>query len=109
MDAEVPGGQQAFVGPDNKLSWTVPHSGNIPEGSTTTGFRYTPPASEGQVGELTLDGFDGWSACPVTADDGSVDYEIGAVCKGEVLPSECYGVVLGATPFKNSPAAWEYI
>ncbi|KAF2671555.1 hypothetical protein BT63DRAFT_369266 [Microthyrium microscopicum] len=38
MNTEVPGGQQVYVAPNGLLKYTVPHSGNIPEGSLTTGL-----------------------------------------------------------------------
>ncbi|KAG5919664.1 hypothetical protein E4U53_003970 [Claviceps sorghi] len=34
----VPGGQQIYIGPDNALAFTRPHSAFIPPGSTTNGF-----------------------------------------------------------------------
>ncbi|KAG5913366.1 hypothetical protein E4U42_001243 [Claviceps africana] len=35
----VPGGQQVYIGPDNALAFTRPHSAYIPPGSSTTGFQ----------------------------------------------------------------------
>ncbi|PLB51969.1 hypothetical protein P170DRAFT_94690 [Aspergillus steynii IBT 23096] len=35
LNAGVPGGQQVYISPQGKLTYTVPHSGYIPSGSVT--------------------------------------------------------------------------
>ncbi|KAF4208124.1 hypothetical protein CNMCM8927_001143 [Aspergillus lentulus] len=35
LNAAVPGGQQVYFSPEGELTYTIPHSGNIPDGSLT--------------------------------------------------------------------------
>lgn len=66
MDTMVPGGQQAYLGPDWNMHYTQAHSAYIPAGSLTQGFG----AYEGG-GFVNLNGNGwGWVACPPQASGG---------------------------------------
>jgi hypothetical protein len=64
LDVIVPGGQQIYVDGTGALSFTVPHSGYIPAGSSTGPFKYSPGQS---IGTWTYSGqgASGFMACPV--------------------------------------------
>ena len=66
MDTMVPGGQQAYLGPDWNMHYTQAHSTYIPPGSLVQGFG----AYEGG-GFVNLNGNGwGWVACPPQASGG---------------------------------------
>ncbi|KAJ5123099.1 hypothetical protein N7448_009196 [Penicillium atrosanguineum] len=64
LDVIVPGGQQIYVDGSGALSFTVPHSGYIPAGSSTGPFKYTPGSSFG-TWTYSGQGASGFMACPV--------------------------------------------
>ncbi|KAH0597176.1 hypothetical protein MHUMG1_04553 [Metarhizium humberi] len=68
MNVIVPGGQQAYVAPDGRISYTAPHSAYIPPGSITTGFHLIPTQFDG-FWEFVIDSHE-FFACPETPGQG---------------------------------------
>ena len=66
MNTMVPGGQQAYLGPDSYMAYTQAHSAYIPPGSKVTGFA----AYEGGGFVNLNSGGWGWVACPPRASGG---------------------------------------
>lgn len=129
QDVVVPGGQSIYVAPSGALSFTTPHSGYIPAGSSQGPFEYTPGASGNPLGTWTFSGkgASGFMACPVPAtNSGSAaarraaaaappSWQVYAAQQNATVPTgnvnDCLGfdalaVGLNAT---SSSLAWEYI
>ncbi|KAF2115205.1 hypothetical protein BDV96DRAFT_612582 [Lophiotrema nucula] len=95
----VPGGQQIYVAADGTLSYTIPHSAYIPEGSVRDGWTKT----EGEnFGNLVFEG--GLVACPTGTNDG---YQVYGQIPNVTLSSDCLGFD-ALTVNATGPGAWEY-
>ncbi|MCJ1443801.1 MAG: hypothetical protein MMC23_004301 [Stictis urceolatum] len=110
MDAAVPGGQQLYVdGTTGVLNYTEPHSGYIPPGAITSGFKYSPGNATGDGGQsLGSFGFcaeqaEGLYACPVEGVKGV--WVVKAPVKG-VEVALCLG--MGVLTAGSNATAWEY-
>ncbi|KAB8446235.1 hypothetical protein FH972_025217 [Carpinus fangiana] len=103
LDVNVPGGQQIFVAPDGKLSYTQAHSANIPTGSVLTPFTYTHGAGNGSTGTLEGPG-KGFYACP---SETAGEYFIAAAISDDLNFDGCTGIGL-ATADDTKPVAWQY-
>ncbi|KAL5363023.1 hypothetical protein BJX96DRAFT_111824 [Aspergillus floccosus] len=118
LAVEVPGGQQVYVDAAGALSFTVPHSGYIPPGSSTGPFEYTPGKPIGHW-VYKGQGASGFMACPVpvngTADvQKSPQWQVYAALQNATVPSGSVGDCLGFSAMAISRngsdfAAWEYI
>ncbi|KAL4898692.1 hypothetical protein BDV59DRAFT_197571 [Aspergillus ambiguus] len=118
LAVEVPGGQQIYVDAHGALSFTVPHSGYIPPGSSMGPFEHTPG---NPIGHWTYkgQGTNGFMACPVpvngTADvQKSPQWQVYAALQNATVPSGRVGDCLGFDAMaiqRNSSdaAAWEYL
>jgi len=103
MDSEVPGGQKLYVGTDGTVSYSIPHSAELPAGAIISGFTYNE-GTGGAVGTLTLENV-GFVACP---DSSSTSiYQIFATA-ANFTRTDCLGINLGAVAYTDSVAAWEY-
>ncbi|KAJ5889623.1 hypothetical protein N7504_010433 [Penicillium tannophilum] len=129
QDVVVPGGQSIYVAPSGALSFTTPHSGYIPAGSSQGPFVYTPGASGNPLGTWTYtgQGASGFMACPVPASNtGSAaarraaaaappTWQVYAAQQNATVPTgnvtDCLGfdaLAVGMNVTSNS-LAWEYI
>ena len=105
QNAEVPGGQQLYVAPDGRLSYTVAHSGAIPEGSVTSGFTHTAGVDGGvDTWSFSGGGATGLVACP----DGDGTYSVYADVPGFTEGPDCLGFDGEASPYEDGVAAWQY-
>ncbi|KAJ4332258.1 hypothetical protein N0V95_009704 [Ascochyta clinopodiicola] len=93
----VPGGQQVYVAKDGALSYTVPHSAAIPDGSVVDQFSKTAPGSN-NLGTLNFE--TGFVACPVGG--AGAGYQVYGQVDGFEASSECLG--FSALTCKFSPA-----
>ncbi|KAJ5632779.1 hypothetical protein N7490_009118 [Penicillium lividum] len=121
LDVVVPGGQSIYVAPSGALSFTTPHSGYIPAGSSQGPFVYTPGTSGNGLGSWTYSGqgASGFMACPVPAStSGSAappSWQVYAAQQNATVPTgkvgDCLGfdaLAVGLNVTSNS-VAWEYI
>jgi len=107
LDVEVPGGQIVYVTPDGEFGYSIPHSAVLPDGAVTTGFVYSPAASENSVGTLTFgNGAQGFLACP-TANSTSV-WSVSSTATNGSVPEQCLGINLATVAYDDGYAAWEY-
>ncbi|KAB8068392.1 hypothetical protein BDV29DRAFT_184639 [Aspergillus leporis] len=113
LDVAVPGGQSIYVDPKGALSFTVPHSGYTPPGSSTEGFAYKP-GQNGGLGSWTYG--KGLMACPTTnatVVPGNPKWQVFAATQNATVPTgnvrDCLGFSAIAAPKNGSVAAWEYI
>lgn len=116
MNTEVPGGQFVYISPDGSLNYTIAHSGFMPTGSLTKGFKYVSDYGENTFGSLDFNPngtattvFD-FLACPATAPHGSSDgYAVKYAFKDVEYSEDCVKIGL-ITYVKNGsePAAWQY-
>lgn len=108
MSTGVPGGQQLYVGPKGSLRYTIAHSGYVPNGSYTSGFRKYPEPEKHLY--WTFDGAGGSSgffACPQGKDSvGHVAYKVYANVEGFVK-TDCLGFTASRDYFEGA-AAWQY-
>ncbi|KAF9884876.1 hypothetical protein FE257_000943 [Aspergillus nanangensis] len=124
LDVMVPGGQQIYVDNHGALTFTIPHSGYIPPGSSVGPFEYEPAAPGQVIGHwyYTGQGASGFMACPVpvaNATEGaalqkSPQWQVYAALKNATVPSGNVGDCLGFSAMAvarntTTPAAWEYI
>ncbi|KAJ5663247.1 hypothetical protein N7507_003978 [Penicillium longicatenatum] len=129
LDVVVPGGQSIYVAPSGALSFTTPHSGYIPAGSSQGPFEYTPGASGNPLGTWTYSGqgASGFMACPVPASNsGSAaarraaaaappTWQVYAAQQNATVPTGNVGDCLGFDALAvglnvtSSSLAWEYI
>ncbi|KAL8855877.1 MAG: hypothetical protein Q9178_007497 [Gyalolechia marmorata] len=120
LNTAVPGGQQIFVAPNGKLSYTQAHSGYIPPGSALKTFTTMLSTEEGTPGTFFFEGLGGgdFLACPsdkVGSENGPFPYKIfvdvPALSDADV-PSgcvdDCLGFVALVAPYEGGAAAWEY-
>ncbi|KAI1647920.1 uncharacterized protein F4817DRAFT_315461 [Daldinia loculata] len=103
LSVGVPGGQQVYIAADGSLSYTVPHSGALPEGSVSTGFErqrsesFGAPVVLGNAGQL-------WLMCPVS--EGEPRERTYQMYVGHG-PEGCLNT--GVRTYTSSgPDAWEY-
>ncbi|KAF2240825.1 hypothetical protein BU26DRAFT_191417 [Trematosphaeria pertusa] len=94
----VPGGQRVYIAPDATMSYTVPHSAYIPEGSVVDGWSKTEGES---FGHLTFDG--GLVACPVEGKP----WQVYGQRPNVTLSPECLGFS-ALTVNSTTAGAWEY-
>ncbi|KAH8901321.1 hypothetical protein GQ53DRAFT_850906 [Thozetella sp. PMI_491] len=102
LDVAVPGGQQVYVAPDGALSYTIPHSRFMPNGSVTTGFRKA--SGSGYIDEVLLTYDDGkFLACPNSTDI----YQVYVQMPNTMAPMMCMTFSL-RTYDVSFRTAWEY-
>ncbi len=92
-----------YIAPDGALSYTVPHSAYMPNGSVTTGFqRYTSPAG----GAPVIWGIEGraWYMCPLSSNETKPVYQIYLISGGR---EGCLGIEMRTYGHANL-VAWEY-
>ncbi|KAE8137138.1 hypothetical protein BDV38DRAFT_89624 [Aspergillus pseudotamarii] len=113
LNVAVPGGQSIYVDPKGALSFTTPHSGYTPPGSSTDGFAYKP-GKNGTLGSWTYK--NGFMACPTsnsTIVPGNPKWQVFAASKNATVPTgnirDCLGFSAVAAPYTGPVAAWEYI
>lgn len=124
----VPGGQRIYVDRSGALSFTVPHSGYVPAGSSEGPFKYTPGTSQG-TWSYSGQGASGFMACPAkqpkpTATASPVRretpssaprWQVFAALQNATVPSgkvnDCIGFDALAMPVNvtSDQLAWEYI
>ncbi|KAI2621497.1 hypothetical protein GGS26DRAFT_266140 [Hypomontagnella submonticulosa] len=104
LSVGVPGGQQVYVAADGSLSYTIPHSGALPEGANATGFArersesFGAPVVLGNSNRL-------WSICPVS--EGAPRERTYQVFVGQGKEG-C--LLTGVRTYTSSgPDAWEYL
>ncbi|KAI0012655.1 hypothetical protein F4779DRAFT_567473 [Xylariaceae sp. FL0662B] len=104
LDVAVPGGQQVYIAPDGSLSYTVPHSAQMPEGSITTGFSRSRSEAFGAPVNLgNSDKF--WYICPIG--DGEPREKTYQLYIGHTEGEDCH-VTQVRTYQSSGPDAWEY-
>ncbi|KAI1450541.1 hypothetical protein F5Y02DRAFT_117842 [Annulohypoxylon stygium] len=103
LDVAVPGGQQVYIAADGSLSYTVPHSGALPEGANATGWRREMSESFGAPIVLGNNN-QFWAICPVTeGEPRERTYQVFVGLGGE----GCLNT--GVRTYTSSgPDAWEY-
>ncbi|KAI1093052.1 hypothetical protein F5B19DRAFT_172771 [Rostrohypoxylon terebratum] len=103
LDVAVPGGQQVYVAADGSLSYTVAHSGALPEGANATGW--TREQSQAFGAPIVLGNYNHfWNLCPVT--EGEPTERTYQVFVGSGIEG-CLGT--GVRTYASSgPDAWEY-
>ncbi|KAK3078548.1 hypothetical protein LTS18_007237 [Coniosporium uncinatum] len=102
LSVVVPGGQQVYIAPDGKLSFTQAHSAYIPTGSIRDGFsRDWRPAQN--LGFLQWT--NGFVACPANGTSGP--YQIYGARDDVTLPENCLGFSMIATN-SSGVGAWQY-
>ncbi|KAF7117644.1 hypothetical protein CNMCM5793_006767 [Aspergillus hiratsukae] len=114
MDVMVPGGQQIYVDPSGAVKFTIAHSANIPAGSATEGFTYTPGQPFGNWNFKGL-GANGFMACPTTG-DAPAPYQVFAAMSNAKVPTgnvaDCLGfnaaAIAWTPPAGQTAAAWQY-
>lgn len=82
----VPGGQSVYVAKDGSLSYTIAHSGVVPEGSIADQFSKTAPTEGNVVGYLNFE--TGFVACPSATDS---SYQVFGQTDGFKAAAECLG------------------
>ncbi|OTB12730.1 hypothetical protein K445DRAFT_305017 [Daldinia sp. EC12] len=104
LDVGVPGGQQVYIAEDGSLSYTIPHSGAMPDGAVATGFyreiseSFGAPVVLGHSSQF-------WLMCPVSeGEPRERTYQI-YVGKGT---ENCLNTGV-RTYTATGPDAWEYL
>ncbi|KAJ5698948.1 hypothetical protein N7462_000953 [Penicillium macrosclerotiorum] len=115
LDVVVPGGQSIYVDPSGALSFTSPHSGYIPPGSSQGPFQVKPGQNFGSW-TYSGEGASGFMACPVPAVSATAaSRHVFAALQNATVPtgkvSDCLGFdALAVNVNVTSDAlAWEYI
>ncbi|KAL8819920.1 MAG: hypothetical protein Q9223_001750 [Gallowayella weberi] len=118
QDVVVPGGQQIYVAPNGKLSYTIAHSAYIPPNSAVQTFNATSGTVNENLGQLTFQGLggSGFLACPSKKSNGKwggpyqVFVDVKALSDKDV-PSGCKKDCLGfnalTAPYTGAPV-WQY-
>ncbi|KAL8811323.1 MAG: hypothetical protein Q9200_001880 [Gallowayella weberi] len=118
LDVVVPGGQQIYVAPNGKLSYTIAHSAYIPPNSAVQTFNATSGTVNENLGQLTFQGLggSGFLACPSKKSNGKwggpyqVFVDVKALSDKDV-PSGCKKDCLGfnalTAPYTGAPV-WQY-
>ncbi|KAJ5100568.1 hypothetical protein N7456_006620 [Penicillium angulare] len=130
LDVVVPGGQAIYVDRSGALSFTTPHSGYMPAGSSSGPFVYTPGNSQNPLGSWTYngEGASGFMACPVpraqptgnsaarrAASSAAPTWQVYAALQNATVPTgkvnDCLGFDALATGLNvtSNSLAWEYI
>ncbi|KAL8767756.1 MAG: hypothetical protein Q9209_005842 [Squamulea sp. 1 TL-2023] len=120
LDTVVPGGQQVYVAPNGKLSYTIAHSGYAPPGSAVKTFTATFPTSgDATLGSFSFHGLGGntFLACPshkVDSEEGPFPYQVFvdvAALSDRDVPSGCKADCLGfgavIAKYEGAPV-WQY-
>ncbi|KAI1390357.1 uncharacterized protein F4822DRAFT_401640 [Hypoxylon trugodes] len=104
LNVAVPGGQQVYIAEDGSLSYTVPHSGALPDGAVATGFaRSRSEAFGAPVGLYNTGRY--WSICPVgEGEPREIPYQLFI---GDFKSDGCYGTEV-RTYSADGVSAWEY-
>ncbi|CAI7670077.1 unnamed protein product [Penicillium manginii] len=124
LDVVVPGGQEIYVDASGALSFTTPHSGYIPEGSSEGPFKYTP-GKNGGLGTWSYGS--GFIACPTASNATATPYsrrrvaaatpkwQVFSAQKNATVPTgninDCLGFDALAVPVNTTTTqpTWEYI
>ena len=94
-----------YIDADGALSYTQPHSGAMPNGSTTTGFERQRSESFGAPVNLYNNVIQGWLVCPVSeGEPRERTYQLFAGSQKD----GCYGTQI-RTYTGEGRNAWEYI
>lgn len=94
-----------YIDADGALSYTQPHSGAMPNGSTTTGFERQRSESFGAPVNLYNNVIQGWLICPVSeGEPRERTYQLFAGWQKD----GCYGTQI-RTYTGEGHNAWEYI
>ncbi|KAK6334592.1 hypothetical protein TWF718_010049 [Orbilia javanica] len=111
MNAIVPGGQRAYIGPTGELSYTQAHSAFIPTGSTSLGFKVTERNNIVYLENCK----NGFLACPIdkkskTSGPWQVFVDVKGKLKDKDVPTKCKKDCLGFTPAGGAvkDAVWQY-
>ncbi|KAI2607104.1 uncharacterized protein GGS25DRAFT_319008 [Hypoxylon fragiforme] len=104
LDAAVPGGQQVYVAADGSLSYTVPHSGALPEGASATGFQRERSESFGAPVTLSQAG-KAWLMCPVS--EGEPRERTYQIFVDHTDLEDC--LYSGMRTYTDEGDAWEYV
>ncbi|KAI0889235.1 uncharacterized protein GGS22DRAFT_68977 [Annulohypoxylon maeteangense] len=106
LDVAVPGGQQVYVDVDGSLSYTVPHSAYMPEGSNATGWSRSMSQAFGAPIILSNNN-KFWAICPVT--EGLPKERTYQVFVGQSKEGCLNTEVRTYTYTSSGPNAWEYV
>ncbi|KAF1979492.1 hypothetical protein BU23DRAFT_562912 [Bimuria novae-zelandiae CBS 107.79] len=102
----VPGGQQVYIAPDGRMSYTTAHSAYVPEGSVRDGwsrtFREDPTDP---LGSLAFEG--GLIACPDPADQYNPWAVYGQTANFTAPSADCL-VFSSITTNETDAGAWQY-
>ncbi|KAI1208380.1 uncharacterized protein F4807DRAFT_461708 [Annulohypoxylon truncatum] len=103
LDVAVPGGQQVYIAADGSLSYTVPHSGALPEGAVATGWSREQSQAFGAP-TILANSDQSWTICPVSeGEPRERTYQVFVGVGGE----GCLNT--GVRTYTSSgPDAWEY-
>ncbi|KAI1465846.1 uncharacterized protein F4812DRAFT_466267 [Daldinia caldariorum] len=105
LDVGVPGGQQVYIAENGALSYTIPHSGQIPDGSVATGFsRQVSNAFGAPV--LLYHASGTWYICPVG--EGEPKEKVYQLYVGKTDMEGCYWASV-RTYQPGGGNAWEYV
>ncbi|KAI1807213.1 hypothetical protein F4811DRAFT_567063 [Daldinia bambusicola] len=105
LDVAVPGGQQVYIAKDGSLSYTIPHSGALPEGAVTTGFERSISLSGGAPVVLSHSG-QFWLMCPVS--EGEPRERTYQIYVGHGTQN-CLNTGVRTYTASGGPDAWEYL
>ncbi|KAI1660888.1 hypothetical protein F4813DRAFT_266974 [Daldinia decipiens] len=103
LDVGVPGGQQVYVAGDGSLSYTVAHSGAMPEGSVSTGFQRQRSEAFGAPVVLSSSA-KSWLMCPVS--EGEPRERTYQIYVGQGT-EDCLNTAV-RTYTSSGPDAWQY-
>ncbi|KAI1454245.1 hypothetical protein F4805DRAFT_328731 [Annulohypoxylon moriforme] len=104
LNVGVPGGQQVYIAEDGSLSYTIPHSGALPNGSIATGFSRSRSESFGAPVNLYNSGRF-WLICPVgEGEPREKAYQLFVETEDR---EGCYGTQI-RTYRADGISAWEY-
>ncbi|KAI1433243.1 hypothetical protein GGR50DRAFT_513675 [Xylaria sp. CBS 124048] len=109
MDVNVPGGQQVYIAPDGRMSFTQAHSAYIPPGSAIYGFT-RDTTSSGQT--ILNNEFRNWHLCPNSRIGAPEDraYQLYAFSNGVAPLPDCIAIEIHTTePLDQSGGVWQYI
>lgn len=104
MNTMVPGGQQAYFGPEGEVGYTQAHSASMPAGSRQTGFGVYEGGGMVNVNGGGL----GWAACPPTGSSGRVGWGLVARGVGGGNATGCTSVNLEVRALGKGASVWQY-
>ncbi|KAI1802430.1 hypothetical protein F4811DRAFT_529799 [Daldinia bambusicola] len=105
LNVGVPGGQQVYIAEDGALSFTTPHSGQIPDGGVATGFSRVLGKALGAPVMLSNANGD-WYICPVG--EGEPQEKVYQLYVGETDKEGCYSAHVRTYQPKGGDV-WEYV